>query len=34
MTYLLMTLWPYVLAALVIGLLTGWFACSESDGRR
>lgn len=31
MSYLLYTLWPYVLGALAIGLLTGFISCSRYD---
>lgn len=31
MGYLLLTLWPYVLGAMAIGLVTGWVTCSRYD---
>ncbi len=31
MGYLLLTLWPYVLGAFAIGLLTGAVSCSRYD---
>ena len=34
MDYLLVKLWYWVLAALVIGFITGWLACSPSDEER
>lgn len=32
LTYLLEVYWPFVLGALVIGLLTGWFSVSRPKG--
>jgi hypothetical protein len=31
MLYLLFTLWPWVAAALAMGFLVGWVACSPRD---
>jgi hypothetical protein len=31
MTYLLISLWPWVAAAFGIGVLTGWVSCSRSE---
>ena len=31
MDYLLIKLWPWMLSALVIGLVTGWVSCSPND---
>lgn len=32
LTYLLEVYWPFVLGALVIGLVTGWFSVSRPKG--
>lgn len=34
MDYLFYALWPFVLLALVLGLLVGWTACPEPDDNR
>ena len=36
MDYLVIKLWPWLLAALATGLVTGWLSCNSSDdeGRR
>jgi hypothetical protein len=31
MDYLLIELWPWMLAALGVGVLTGWLACSRTS---
>jgi hypothetical protein len=32
LTYLLQFYWPFALAALVVGLVTGWFSVSGRKG--
>jgi LPXTG-motif cell wall-anchored protein len=32
LTYLLEVYWPFILGALLVGLLTGWFSVSRREG--
>jgi hypothetical protein len=32
LTYLLEVYWPFLIAALLVGLLTGWFSVSRPKG--